>query len=367
MQLVYLSPVPWVSFAQRPHKFVEWFRRACGGQVLWIDPYPTRLPSWQDFSRKSDGSSSAIEALADGISVLRPRALPIEPLPWSGAVNRMIWADVFQAVNAMLSTGPTMLGIGKPSELALRLISAGGFTHSFYDAMDDFPAFYHGLSRFSMAKRESKVVDRVSKILVSSTELLSRWKANNSVLLARNACDTQMLPPINLLEQQNRQNILGYVGTIAHWFDWELVIAIARAKPNMRVQLIGPVFGTIPANLPKNIELFPPCTHTAAITAMQSFAVGLIPFQQARLTKSVDPIKYYEYRAMGLPVISSAFGEMRFHQNDVGVFLLDQTATVGEVNSVIDAALTFDTVVSEVQDFRTANSWEVRFAATGLI
>lgn len=367
MQLVYLSPVPWVSFAQRPHKFVEWYRRACGGKVLWIDPYPTRLPTWQDFSLKSDNSSSPIEALPDGISVLTPRALPIEPLPWSGAVNKMLWAGIFQAVNATLSTGPTILGIGKPSELALRLISAGGFAHSFYDAMDDFPAFYHGLSRCSMAKRESKVVSGVSKVLVSSTELLSRWRGNENVSLARNACDTQMLPSINTIEEQKRQTILGYVGTIGPWFDWQLVYAIARAKPHLRVQLIGPVFGSTPANPPKNIEFLPPCTHPAAIAAMQSFTVGLIPFLRTRLTKSVDPIKYYEYRAMGLPVISSTFGEMRFHQNDAGVFLLDQTANDDEVNSAIDAALSYKTGANEVQEFRAFNSWEVRFATAELI
>jgi hypothetical protein len=100
---------------------------------------------------------------------------------------------------------------------------------------------------------------------------------------------------------------------------------------------------------------------------MQSFSVGLIPFLQTRLTKSVDPIKYYEYRAMGLPVISSTFGEMRFHQNDTGVFLLDQTTTVDKVNSVIDAALSYLTGAIEVQDFRVLNSWGVRFATADLI
>ena len=33
MQLVYFSPVPWASFAQRPHKFVEWFHARCGAIV----------------------------------------------------------------------------------------------------------------------------------------------------------------------------------------------------------------------------------------------------------------------------------------------------------------------------------------------
>ncbi len=43
---------------------------------------------------------------------------------------------------------------------------------------------------------------------------------------------------------------------------------------------------------------------------MAEFDVGLIPFKQNALTAAVDPIKYYEYRALALPVISTDFGEM---------------------------------------------------------
>lgn len=366
MQLVYLSPVPWSSFAQRPHKFIEWFRGESSGQVLWIDPYPTRLPSWSDLGRRSDVSSSVREVLPDGLTVIKPRALPIEPLPGSGAVNWLLWADIFQAVNDVLSAGPTILGIGKPSELALQLLSAGGFVRSFYDAMDDFSAFYSGLSRVAMAKREGRIVDGVSKVLVSSTELFSRWRNGGNISLVRNACDIQMLPSVDECAMSKRQEVLGYVGTIGQWFDWELVVAIAQAKPLMQVRLIGPVFCPPPANLPTNIELLPPCVHEAAIAAMQAFAVGLIPFKQTRLTKSVDPIKYYEYRAMGLPVISSSFGEMCFHRNDPGVFFLDQAANIGKVSSAIDAALAYQAAMNETRDFRKHNSWGVRFAAANL-
>jgi hypothetical protein len=367
MQLVYLSPVPWASFAQRPHKFVEWFRGKSGGQVLWVDPYPTRLPSWRDLDRRRDALSSAGQVPPDGLIVVRPRALPIEPLLGSGAVNRILWAEIFQTVNDFLSAGPTILGIGKPSELALQLLSAGGFERSFYDAMDDFPAFYGGMSRVAMAMRESRVVDCVSKVLVSSTELLSRWGSGRNISLARNACDIQMLPSFDALSTPKRQEVIGYVGTIGQWFDWALLFAIARAKPNMPVRLIGPVYCPPPAPLPPNVALLPPCSHEAAIAAMKAFSVGLIPFKQTRLTKSVDPIKYYEYRAMGMPVISSSFGEMRFHQNDSGVFLLDQTANLGKVCSVIDAALAYQAAMNEIQDFRRHNSWEARFAAADLL
>jgi hypothetical protein len=48
MRLIYLSPVAWNSHIQRPHQLVEWFHNETAGEVLWVDPYPTRLPLWRD-------------------------------------------------------------------------------------------------------------------------------------------------------------------------------------------------------------------------------------------------------------------------------------------------------------------------------
>ena len=51
MTLLYFAPVPWDSYAQRAHYFVRHFLRASGRSVIWIDPYPLRLPVWRDLGR----------------------------------------------------------------------------------------------------------------------------------------------------------------------------------------------------------------------------------------------------------------------------------------------------------------------------
>ena len=92
---------------------------------------------------------------------------------------------------------------------------------------------------------------------------------------------------------------------------------------------------------------------------MQLFAVGLIPFKKNDLTHSVDPIKYYEYRAFGLPVIATAFGEMALRDGATGVFLSEG---VEDIARLVDAALEHKTSVEVVQQFRTANTWTSRFS-----
>lgn len=363
--LIYVSPLPWSSFAQRPHKFVEWFHARHGGPVLWIDPYPTRLPGPEDVQRLRaklrGGPAPAARALPDWLTVMPAPALPIEPLPGSGLINGLLWRKLHQAVARFGADGRCLLAIGKPSKLALQLMRRHPQLPSLFDIMDDFPAFYTGLSSLSMAAREQDMARQARQVLVSSTFLAQRFAACGDRLgLALNACAIETLPPVECLPARPAMPVLGYVGTIAQWFDWDMVIALALAHPAIPVRLIGPVFGTVPAQLPANIALLPACQHHEAIAHMQTFSVGLIPFKLTTLTQSVDPIKYYEYRALGLPVLSSRFGEMAMRGEQPGVFLAGEQ---GELVRQVSRALAHRDEVDGIEAFRRQHSWNAHFDA----
>ncbi|QBP73986.1 glycosyl transferase [Herbaspirillum huttiense] len=357
--LVYLSPVPLTSFAQRPHKFVEWFGKRHDGKILWVDPYPTRLPQWSDLKRKKEAAVTSPQSLAPQMECLSVRALPLEPLPMLSRLNASGWKPVLSAARKLQQEDDTVLVLGKPSLLALELLGRGGFIRSIYDAMDDFPAFYSGWSQRSMALKEQAVAAKVDEIWASSTELCSKWSQFKRVEFVPNACDQSKLPEPAI--RVPKKPVLGYVGTMGPWFDWEMLLLIANARPDLPVHLVGPIFNPASVQLPANIEFFPPCRHEEALAVMNSFAVGLIPFKLNRLTNGVDPIKYYEYRALGLPVISSAFGEMREHRRDPGVFILEPSLPVGSVQSLIGSALEFPASPDKVLGFREKNSWDYRF------
>lgn len=364
MRLIYLSPVPWSSFAQRPHKFVEWFHARWAGNVLWIDPYPTRFPQSSDFKfRKSIAGNAArlpvVESIPSWLTVLGPRSLPIEPLPGSGVLNRLFWSGTLKEIEGFVEEGKCLIGIGKPSEFALQVLDQHPGVPSLYDAMDDFPAFYKGLSRISMARKEREVADRVTRISVSSTALAARFDVHRIKLsVALNACSIENLPPFRTVVKKFEKPVIGYVGTIGHWFDWSLVCRLAAENPSVCIRVIGPVYVAHFGILPRNVELFPACDHASAIKLMENFSIGLIPFKNTDLTASVDPIKYYEYRALGLPVISTSFGEMALRQDDAGVFLAENFSNL---NNLIKVALKFKCDISDIREFRSKNSWNLRF------
>jgi hypothetical protein len=365
MRLVYLSPVAWGFHAHRPHKFVEWFHRETGDEVLWVNPYPTRLPSWQDVRRLRKRIPGLSPARPRWLSVLQPRALPLEPLPGLRVFNRWLWGDLTQTIRGFAALGTCAIGIGKPSGLALHLMDHLRVNLSFFDAMDDFPAFYFGISRRSLLETELAVASRTAKLLVSSTALLKRWAGHRSdAELVLNGCDVEALPSARTCADRLGTHVLGYIGTIGDWFDWEIVFKLAESKPCLSIQVIGPVVTALPDRVPQNVKLLRPCRNDEAIAAMEKFSVGLIPFKQNRLTASVDPIKYYEYRAMGLPVISTCFGEMAQRKNEPGVFLVDGKT---DLESTVGLAASYRMGASEIEGFRTKHSWNSRFNSAGIL
>jgi hypothetical protein len=153
------------------------------------------------------------------------------------------------------------------------------------------------------------------------------------------------------------------VGCIADWFDWPLVLRLASSVPEVDVELVGPCITPPPQRLPSNVKVQAGCDHRALHAHLSRFTAGLIPFRGNRLTNSVDPIKYYDYRACGLPVLSTNFGEMSYRQSEESVFFLDGGANLG---ATVRAAISRSIPSSVTESFRQANSWEERFASASM-
>ena len=366
MQLVYLSPVTWGSFAQRPHKFVEWFHDRTGGSVIWVDPYPTRFPNWKDWRRSNlTAPISQPGVVPNWMRVLRPDSLPIEPLPGSGWINRQLWEPKLHQIIDFSLQSDTWLAIGKPSVFALELLKILCHCPAVYDAMDEFPAFYSGLSRLALTKRENVIAESVDTIFASSSKLKQKWEQiHKDVRLVHNGLDLSVIKSVKYKVVSNDKKVFGYLGTIAKWFDWDWLNTLAKARRNDEIRLIGPIFDKPIGKLPNNIKLLEACHHRAALSAIKNFHVGLIPFKTNSLTASVDPIKYYEYRALGLPVMSTNFGEMSFRKNALGVFI---TQSERDVVAMAEDALQFKGNAEEDQSFAEQNTWRVRFDAAKLL
>ena len=359
-RLIYFSPVPWASYSQRPHFLVRHLlAETVVTDVLWVEPYPTRLPRWADFQQRRRRAPHGEGPSLAHLRRLAVQALPIEPLPGGSTLNRLLsWSGAIRELEAFAREAPCVLGIGRPSALAVWALASLPHRTSFFDAMDDFPAFYGPLSGHSMARRESAVASRVDWVFCSSHPLVGKFRPRaERVVLVPNGYPMAGLPPVLPVRERTA---IGYVGSIADWFDWPLVVEMARALPDVPIRLIGPEFVARPADLPRNIEVRPECPREAVVEEVRRFSVGLIPFRRNRLTASVDPIKYYEYAALGVPVWSTAFGEMALRGGEPAVHLVAAGTDWRRLFGTTCATQLSDEFVAE---FRKANDWAARFAA----
>ena len=359
MKLIYLSPVPLNSFAQRPHHFVEWFHRRFAAEVMWVDPGPSRLLKLSDWRRLKLSKSEALgpawhkEAWVDH---LKFSVLPLEPLAWGRKMNKFQWRDGLGRMDAFI-TPDTWIVVGKPCALAMEMAALYPNNPLVFDAMDNMPFFFKGLSKAWMHEMEIKLAERADWILTSSTALVGKFTGHGArVRKVLNGLTVPKLAP-RLAATEEQKVIFGYVGAISSWFDWDAVIRLALRHPTAEVRLIGPCDITPPASMPANISFRPAIAQEQVYDAMREFSVGLIPFHINTLTDFVDPVKYYEYRAVGLPVLSTRFGEMQQRSTEDGVFFFEDLADVNSAEELFKTPTTSDQKTLFCKD----NSWDNRF------
>ena len=107
--------------------------------------------------------------------------------------------------------------------------------------------------------------------------------------------------------------VIGYYGCLAKWFDYNLVIEVAKRKPEWYFVLVGYCFdGT--ADILKNARL-PNIIHIPAqpYKLLPSFIsavdIQCIPFLINDITLSTSPVKLFEYMASGKPILTSEMPE----------------------------------------------------------
>ena len=375
-RLVYLSPVPLGSFAQRPHHFVHWFHERFGARVLWIDPGPSRLPRLSDWPRLVRWFQGGGPALgphwqkADWLGHAAPRVLPLEPFAIGRLVNRWLWRDLLRQVDAFV-TPDTLLVMAKPCALSLELGRRYPQLPLVFDAMDSMPGFCTGVSRRWMEQAEAAQAERADRIWASSHALAAHHAHHaHKTTLVLNALTLPASTPGPSQSSDSplaagRRPVLGYLGVIDHWFDWALLLRLAGQYPEAEVRLVGPVRHAAPRPLPPNVRCLPAVPQHQVYEVLRGFDAGLIPFARDAVTEYVDPVKYYEYRALGLPVLSTRFGEMAHRGLADGVhFLEDLLAPVAPAGTpALQALLAERPDPQQAQAFCREHSWANRFEA----
>ncbi|GAB3539957.1 glycosyltransferase family 1 protein [Pontibacter brevis] len=100
---------------------------------------------------------------------------------------------------------------------------------------------------------------------------------------------------------------IGFFGVIDERMDLDLLAAVADARPDWQLVMVGPVVKIDPADLPQrqNIHYLGGKAYQDLPAYISGWQVALMPFAMNESTEFISPTKTPEYLAAGKPVVST--------------------------------------------------------------
>jgi glycosyltransferase involved in cell wall biosynthesis len=102
--------------------------------------------------------------------------------------------------------------------------------------------------------------------------------------------------------------IAGFLGSLYEWIDLDLLAGAARALPEVEFILVGPTRRSVRLDTLEgipNLRRLGPVPFSEVPRLIKAFDVCLIPFRRDVIAECANPLKVYEYCALGKPVVST--------------------------------------------------------------
>lgn len=181
-----------------------------------------------------------------------------------------------------------------------------------YDNMDELSAFL-GASH-QLVALERKLFERADLIFTGGRSLYEAKRSRHpSVHAFPSSIDFEHFAAARKLRTEHAAQIdvprprLGFFGVIDERMNLELVRAIAEARPDWQLIMVGPVVKIDPSTLPRraNIHWLGGQTYENLPTFLAGWDAGLMPFAINEATRFISPTKTPEFLAAGLRVVST--------------------------------------------------------------
>lgn len=346
-------------------------RLARENRVLFVESLGLRRPSVasRDVARMA---RRVVRGLApprelDGLHVLSPLVVPLHSNPAVRALNaRLLPALVGRSARRLGMRRPILWGYVPQAEAVLPALDPSAVV---YHCVDDIAA-QKGVDGAAFRAAEGRFAARADLVLASAPSLSRRLRElNANVLDAPNVADTGLFAraledgPVDPALAALPGPRIVFVGAIvATKLDLELIVSLARLRPDWSIALVGAVGlgdprGDVSALAREpNVHLLGGRRYDELPAVLRGAAAGLIPYELNELTGSVFPMKVYEYLAAGLPVVTTPLPSLA--GLDAVSFASDGHSTA----AALDRLIAQDTPEHRRERSRraSAHSWDAR-------
>jgi glycosyltransferase involved in cell wall biosynthesis len=295
-------------------------RLASSNRVLFLESLGLRQPqlSGRDLrrmARRVQRAAAGPRAVA-GLHVQSPLVIPIHGRPRVRALNaRLLRAQVGRAARSLGLDRPVLWSYVPQADWLVDTLEPSAIV---YHCVDDIAA-QKGVAAAAFRGFEAHFAARADLVLASAPALAERMRTlNDHVFYAPNVADTERFatalepgPTDEAIGALPRPRIVFTGAVVATKLDLELIEGVARARPGWSIALVGPVGAGDPLTdisalerLP-NVHLLGARPYLKLPEVLRGADVALVPYAINDLTRSVFPMKIYEYLAAGLPVVTT--------------------------------------------------------------
>ncbi|HEX8435664.1 glycosyltransferase family 1 protein [Archangium sp.] len=312
--LVCLSHLRWNFVFQRPQHLLSRFARE--RRVFFFEEpiYGKGQPRLQ-VTRSPEGVWVAVPHLPEGMSaeqVVATQQALLDELLVRHAVSRYVcWYYTPMAIPFTRHLTPSAV---------------------VYDCMDELSAFRGAPP--ALLGHEVELLERANVVFTGGQSLYEAKKDRHANVHAfPSSVDVAHFTTARgpLQEPADQAPIphprLGFFGVVDERMDLALLEAVADARPDWQLVILGPVVKIDPASLPRrpNLHFLGGKPYTELPAYLASWDVALMPFARNESTRFISPTKTPEYLAAGKPVVSTSIRDVVRPYGELGLVHIADT------------------------------------------
>lgn len=363
--IILTSAVAWDGTTARPQHLAKGLARRgwnvlfVDGPVTWLAPLKNKLLLPHLLPKQHIRSVP----LPEGSGTLRVLS-PIACLPFGNryrSINRLNQRMLALQIESAMP-GPYILLPMLPG--SVDLVPHLHPVSVLYDCVDFHAEFEGTLNPAVVEEMEMDLVHLSRTVFATADALAVRMARHHAdVRLVANAAEVQhFLQTQHVHAHEKLRDIptprIGLVGGIGPWVDQKFIQSIAQARPDVHIVMVGPVETNVDTlNALPNVHFLGLQPYAELPQFLAGFAATLVSFVQNELTKSVNPIKVYEYIAAGKEVIATPMHELNKLSALLWTAPTDAEA-VDAVNRILQGETRSTPAAREA--FIASHSWEAR-------
>jgi glycosyltransferase involved in cell wall biosynthesis len=320
--IVLISTADWDNpyWTNKQHMAVEFARR--GHRVFYVESQGLRAPTatGKDFKRIIKRLKTGVRAPRQpkpNIWVWSPLVVPLHRFGLVRALNRTLLKVGMKFWCAWNGIRPDILWTYSP--LTTELYDLSAYPTVVYHAVDDVK-MQPGVPYDAVAQGEVELAKQAHLIFTTAPKLQTFYEAiNPRTYFYSNVADyhhfntalsSELAVPQDIARMQ--KPVIGFVGAISSYkLDFELIQSIARSRPDWSFVFIGEIgegdpltdASTLKGN--PNIHLLGGRPYATLPSYLKGMDVAIIPSLINDYTRSMSPMKFFEYLAAGKPVVAT--------------------------------------------------------------